>query len=295
MTHLSSTSFSFPSLASHVDAGPHPSTPLRSHGHLGLCNSLHAHHWCPLPLLHFISLVIPTLSLPPPPHPLQSTHCSPSQSRPHYLCPPPLLSVPPMLPWSHPFFFTFCKLSFLCVTILLPHPHLRMQGACAQTPSQSCGHCSLHCSPHGHHLHRPAPLPLPNCSPHPGHPFNPMSFDAFASTQIHSHNSMSSHLDKNDLLHHFFPLSLPHPQLSACSVELPTPCWAGGLLSLCSFLCIPPSQTPWHPFSSHRTHSSLYPPISTPPLHVCMPLLPHTWPLPLQDPNAPSLAAVLVQ
>jgi hypothetical protein len=61
---------------------------------------------------------------------------------------------------------------------------------------------------------------------------------ASMSTQFGSHTSMSSHLDKNDLLHHFFPLSLPHPQLSAHSINPLTPCWAGRLLSLpsCSVL-----------------------------------------------------------
>jgi hypothetical protein len=71
---------------------------------------------------------------------------------------------------------------------------------------------------------------------------------ASTSTQIHSHISMSSHLDKNDLLHHFFPLSLPHPQLSACSVNLLTPwspLWPHTL----------PSQTCQHPFSFHCIHS----------------------------------------
>jgi hypothetical protein len=225
VTHLSSTSFSFPSLASHADSGPHSSTPLRSHGCLGLHNSSSTFHASHAPAVASVFLYI-----------LQ-THAN---SWPESWTLQPLLFPP----WS---------------------------------PSASA------------HT-----VPLPNCSPHLGHPFNPMSFDASASTQIHSHNSMSSHLDKNDLLHHFFPLSFPCPQLSARSVELPTPCWACRLLGLHASLHILPSCSGL--FGIHCTHSSLYPPISTPPPHVCMPLLPHTWPLPLWDPtDTPSLATVLVQ
>jgi hypothetical protein len=57
-----------------------------------------------------------------------------------------------------------------------------------------------------------------------------------------------SPLDKNDLLHHFFPLSLPHPQLSACSINLLTP-WSPLLLRA------PLSRTHRHLFSFCRIHS----------------------------------------